>query len=169
MKPIATSGWRAQPGLPEADAVAELAPGGQLRLVFLSDTLARVSWQSEQGYKEPRTWAIAPVAGEDVPWQGRERDSLAGFARPQLSVAANGRGLQTTKLAVQWTGGVGGEPVRLEWTHPSTAQVFQSDRVTSAYLSERRTGLVRHCVVRDPRDLTGVQQNNPAVAVASCS
>jgi hypothetical protein len=24
-------------------------------------------------------------------------------------------------------------------------------------------------VVRDPRDLTGIQQNDPAVAVASCS
>ena len=151
MKPVATSGWKAHPGAPEADAVAALTPGGQLRLVFLSDTLARVSWQPAQDYKEPRTWAIAPVAGEDVAWQGRERASLAGFARPQLTAAANGQGLQTGKLAVHWTGG-NGDPVRLEWSQPDSGKVFQSDRVTSAYLSEKRTGLVRHCVVRDPRE-----------------
>lgn len=151
MKPVATSGWQAQPGAPEADAVATLSPGGQLRVVFLTDTLARVSWQPEPGYKEPRTWAIAPVAGEDVPWPGRQRASLAGFARPPLTPTANGQGLQTAKLAVQWTGGEG-TPVRLEWTQPGSAKVFQSDRVTSAYLSEKRTGLVRHCVVRDPRE-----------------
>jgi alpha-glucosidase len=151
MKPVATSGWKAHPGAPEADAVAALTPGGQLRLVFLSDTLARVSWQPAQDYKEPRTWAIAPVAGEDVAWQGRERASLVGFARPQLTAAANGQGLQTGKLAVHWTGG-NGDPVRLEWSQPDSGKVFQSDRVTSAYLSEKRTGLVRHCVVRDPRE-----------------
>jgi alpha-glucosidase len=151
MKPVATSGWQAQPGAPEADAVATLSPGGQLRLVFLTDTLARVSWQPESGFKEPHTWAIAPVAGEDVPWTGRPRASLAGFARPALTPTAGGQGLQTAKLAVRWTGGEG-TPVRLEWTQPGSSQVFQSDRVTSAYLSEKRTGLVRHCVVRDPRE-----------------
>lgn len=151
MKPVATSGWQAQPGAPEADAVAALTPGGQLRLVFLSETMARVCWQPTQDFKEPRTWAIAPVAGEDVAWQGRERASLAGFARPPLTAASNGQGLQTGKLAVHWTGGRD-TPVRLTWSQPDSGQVFQSDRVTSAYLNEKRTGLVRHCVVRDPRE-----------------
>lgn len=151
MKPVSTLGWQAQPGATQSDAVASLQTGGQLSLVFLSETLARVCWQPEAGFKESRTWAIAPVAGEDVPWQGRERASLAGFERPQLQSVANGQGLQTSKLAVQWSGGHGA-PVRLEWRQPGSGQVFQSDRVTSAYLSEKRTGLVRHCVVRDPRE-----------------
>lgn len=151
MKPFAAAGWRAQPGGPEADALASLGASGQLRLVFLSESMARVSWQGPQGFREPRTWAIAPVAGEDVPWQGRDRDSLEGFTRPTLSVATNGLGLQSSQLAVQWTGGKG-EPVRLTWSRPDTGQIFQSDRVTSAYLSEQRTGLVRHCVVRDPSE-----------------
>lgn len=151
MKPVAAAGWRAQPGGPEADALASLGASGQLRLVFLSETMARVSWQGPQGFREPRTWAIAPVAGEDVPWQGRDRDSLEGFTRPTLSVATNGLGLMSSQLAVQWTGGQG-EPVRLTWSRPDTGQIFQSDRVTSAYLSEQRTGLVRHCVVRDPSE-----------------
>lgn len=151
MKPVAAAGWRAQPGGPEADALASLGASGQLRLVFLSETMARVSWQGPQGFREPRTWAIAPVAGEDVPWLGRDRDSLEGFTRPTLSVATNGLGLMSSQLAVQWTGGQG-EPVRLTWSRPDTGQIFQSDRVTSAYLSEQRTGLVRHCVVRDPSE-----------------
>ncbi|WP_416546688.1 TIM-barrel domain-containing protein [Limnohabitans sp. DCL3] len=151
MKPVETRAWQAQPGGADADAVAALAAGGQLRLVFLSPTMARVSWQATPAYKEPRTWAIAPVAGEDVPWHGRERSSLAGFERPALSPLAQGHGLQTEQLAVQWRGGPG-EPVRLTWTEPATGRVFQSDRVTSAYLSEQRTGLVRHCVVRSPSE-----------------
>lgn len=151
MKPVAAAGWRSQPGGPEADALASLGASGQLRLVFLSESMARVSWQGPQGFREPRTWAIAPVAGEDVPWQGRDRDSLEGFSRPTLSVATNGLGLQSSQLAVQWTGGQG-EPVRLTWSRPDTGQIFQSDRVTSAYLSEQRTGLVRHCVARDPSE-----------------
>lgn len=157
MKPVSNLGWQAQPGGADADAVAHLGAAGQLRLVFLSETLARVSWQPKTGYKEPRTWAIAPVAGEDVPWQGRERASLAGFSRPAVSLAANGLGLQTSQLAVHWASESDGAdaahaPVRLVWRQTTTDRVAQSDRITSAYLSEQRTGLVRHCVERDPRE-----------------
>ncbi|NJM43210.1 MAG: hypothetical protein HC858_03040 [Brachymonas sp.] len=59
---------------------------GQIGLSFLSPTMARVSWQPSDGYREPRTWAIAPTTGAgqtaDVPLQGRERASLEGFTPP---------------------------------------------------------------------------------------
>lgn len=151
MTPISTPGWQIAPGAADTDAHAALAGGGQLKLVFLSPTMARVTWLGAQGPKEPRTWAIAPTPGQDVPWTGRERASLAGFERPPLQPAANGDQLSTARLAVRLLGGAG-QAVRLEWSDPASGQRYLADRGTSAYLSERRTGLVRHCVVRDPRD-----------------
>jgi alpha-glucosidase len=151
MKPIAGSAWISSPGESSADAVIDLKEGGQLRLVFLSETMARVTWQSSEGFKEPRTWAIAPVSGQDVAWEGRPRETLAGFDRPKLSPRADTKSLETLKLRVTWTGGEG-EPIRLIWTDPANNKPFQSDRVTSAYLNEDRTGLLRHCLERDPSE-----------------
>ena len=39
-----------------------------------------------------------------------------------------------------------------EWMDTATGHTVLEDRPTSAYLQERRTGLVRHCVVRDPKE-----------------
>jgi alpha-glucosidase len=41
-----------------------------------------------------------------------------------------------------------GAAVRLVWSNPTSGHVLMEDRHTSAYLSEQRTGLVRHSVVR---------------------
>lgn len=159
MKPISGLNWQVTPGFDVADASLLLNDGGQIGVVFLSETMARVTWNPSGGFKEPRTWAIAPIEGEDVPWEGRSRGSILGFNRPQLQVVENQAGaneslhasLQTGQLKLELTGGED-QPVRLLWSHPQTGLSFQNDRVTSAYLSEKRTGLVRHCVLRDPRE-----------------
>lgn len=148
MTPLSSAGWELTPAAPDSDAVAALPDGGSLGLVFLGPTLARVCWRPGAGFKETRTWAIAPD-GQDVPWEGRPRESLAGFSRPMLH-AQPGQ-LQTPQLAVRLLGG-SGQPLRLEWFDPDSGQCYASDRFTSAYLSERRTGLVRHCVRRDPAE-----------------
>ncbi|MGB6008310.1 TIM-barrel domain-containing protein [Castellaniella sp.] len=147
MTPLNTTGWRIEAGAADADARAPLADGGELRLVFLSPTMARVSWQPAQGFKEPRTWAISPVTGRDVPWDGRLRASLEGFERPS-SLSQMPSQLATERLAVRLLGAAD-RPVGLEWSDPRTGRVYQSDRATSAYLTEKRTSLLRHCVARD--------------------
>lgn len=76
MKPIASEAWVLNPQGALSDAHAALADGGQLRVVFLSDTMARLSWVPRDGFREPRTWSIAPEGHGDVPWEGRARDSL---------------------------------------------------------------------------------------------
>jgi alpha-glucosidase len=88
-----------------------------------------------------------------MPWEGRERDALDGFERPAVTTHAgtDGPQISTTDLKLRLFGGAQ-QPLRLVWQEPRTDQVFQSDRTTSAYLSERRTGLVRHCLERDPRE-----------------
>lgn len=151
MKPINGSSWQVTPGFEGADASLSGQDGSQLGVVFLSETMARVTWRPQAGFKEPRTWAIAPMQGEDVPWDGRPRASLVGFDRPQIQVLDTQSVLSTVHLKLELTAGEN-QPVRLLWSHPDTGLPFQSDRVTSAYLSEKRTGLVRHCVVRDPSE-----------------
>lgn len=152
MTPIATPGWQLSPGAAHADAVAVLTDGGQLQVSFLSPSMARVSWKPVTGFREPRTWAVCPDHSRDVPLTGRPRESLQGFVRPQLQSDADNGVVQTDKLALRLLGRGGQQPVRLEWFAPDSGRLYQSDRVTSAYLSERRTGLVRHCVMRDHRE-----------------
>ncbi len=158
MTPLTTSAWSLHPGADTSDATAPLADGGQLRLVFLAPSMARVTWAAGSGFREPRTWSVAPLTATNTPaapmaWEGRERERLDGFERPLVSVSGGSAGSQlaTAALAVQLIGGVG-QPLRLVWSEPTTGQIYQSDRTTSAYLSERRTGLVRHCVERDPSE-----------------
>ena len=145
MKPIASEAWVLNPQDAVSDAHADLEGGGKLRVVFLSETMARISWVPRDGFREPRTWSVAPEGHGDVPWEGRARDSLAGFERPQVHV--KGAQLGTNSLQVQLTAGPGCA-VRAIWTDPTSKSVLMEDRVTSAYLDERRTGLVRHSVVR---------------------
>ena len=164
MTPLQSSspGWHVEPGRPVADASVALEGGGELRVVFLSPTLARITWEPAGGFREPHTWAITPLGADqrapDLPWTGRPRASLAGFQRPAVAASQDAEGrpvLATDALAVTLHGGAG-QPLRLVWREPSadglSGRVYQSDRTTSAYLHERRTGLVRHCLERDPRD-----------------
>jgi alpha-glucosidase len=155
MTPLLTSAWRIAPSSPSFDACAPLESQGQLSVCFLSETMARVTWQPEHGFREPRTWAIAPLPNgqltQDVPWQGRERVSLSGFERPTLSADAQGQTLQTQRLRLNLQGDTK-QSLRLTWHCAHTGQLLMQDRYTSAYLHERRTGLVRHCVQRDPAE-----------------
>lgn len=145
MKPIESHAWAIHPQDPGCDAHADLTDGGQLRVVFLSQTMARLSWVPRDGFREPRTWSIAPDGQGDVPWEGRARESLAGFDRPVVMVY--GHHVGTDRLRVALSAGTGCA-VRAAWSDPTTQSVLMEDRITSAYLDERRTGLVRHSVVR---------------------
>jgi alpha-glucosidase len=145
MKPIESHAWAIHPQDPGCDAHADLTDGGQLRVVFLSQTMARLSWVPRDGFREPRTWSIAPDGQGDVPWEGRARESLAGFDRPAVKV--DGHHVGTDRLRVALMAGPGCA-VRAAWSDPTTQSVLMEDRITSAYLDERRTGLVRHSVVR---------------------
>jgi alpha-glucosidase len=153
MTPLHSAAWQLTPGAAGADAGAVLVDQGDLRLVFLSDTMARVTWNPKAGYREPRTWSIAPVAGQDVPWQGRERDDLSGFQRPAVthSPTASDTQLQTARLRARLLAGEG-QALRIEWSCTRSGHTLQSDRATSAYLHEQRSGLLRHCVQRDPKE-----------------
>lgn len=123
-----------------------LADGSAFSLQVLEPTLMRVRLRPAAGYKESRTWAIAPGSGQDVPWQGRARDDLHGFSRPAATLtqdAADVR-LDTGQLSVTLRPG----PLMLRWADGQGRALVQ-DRGTSAYFTSPRTGAVRHYLQRD--------------------
>ncbi len=123
-----------------------LAGGASFEVQVLEPSMVRVRYQPATGYREPRTWAIAPTAGQDVAWRGRPRDELGGFSQPAAQITqADGKAqLTTTALSVT----VDENPLALAW-HDSQGRLIFQDRATSAYFESQRTGGVRHYLQRD--------------------
>lgn len=150
MKPLQGKPWEKSP----FGAITILEDGSQFELRFLTPSLIRVRLQPAAGFREPKTWAIAPHSGIDVGWQGREREDWSGFENVKLSHSRNAYGLciASSKIAVQ----VHQQPLRIEWNNVNTDETLGptilSDRGTSAYLYEKRTGATRHYLLRDADD-----------------
>ena len=159
MKPWQAHRWAFEGEGRDLAAISRLDDGAEMSVRFLSPTMARVTLRPQGGWREPRTWAIAPLAGaagpggsysRDVPWQGRAREDLAGFERPPVT---GGRVDGTDTLAtVRLEGRLHVAPLRLEWRAVGADQPVAQDRSTSAYLRQARTGAVRHYLARDPRE-----------------
>ena len=120
-----------------------LADGG-LSVRVLEHAIVRVTWQPRDGYREPRTWAIAPAA--DVPWPGRERDDTTGFSCPAAEVRQIEHGVEIATAALRVA--VRGAPLALEWSD-AAGRPLLADRPTSAYFRSARTGALRHYLARD--------------------
>ena len=138
-------------------ACLNLPDGAQFQVDVLEPSLVRVRHRPAAGYREPRTWAIAPQSAvtttnatapvvQDVAWAGRARDDLTGFSRPpaQFSQSADGLTLATAALSVT----LRLDPLALSW-HDALGRPLLSDRQSAAYLHSRRTGAVRHYLQRD--------------------
>ena len=105
-----------------------LEGGGRFSIAVLEPSMVRVRWLPAGGYKEPRTWAIAPEPGKDVAWGGRVRDDPSGFSHPdaQLTRQPGQVTLRTDVLSVS----VQEHPLRLVW-HDRQGRPFAQDRATS--------------------------------------
>ena len=128
-----------------------LANGASFQIQALEETMFRVRCKPAGGYREPRTWAIAPLQGEnkgqDVAWSGRDRDELAGFSCPDVMIdhIDGALTLRTSELSVT----LQSNPLGLSW-HAADGKPLLNDRATSAYFSSARTGAVRHYLQREP-------------------
>jgi len=120
--------------------------GAGFSIQVLEDSMVRVRYKPASGYKETRTWAIAPTAGEDVAWQGRQRDDASGFSRPkaQLLETPQQLSLRTGALSIS----IAADPLSLTW-QDSQGQLLFCDRKTSSYFASQRTGAIRHYLQRD--------------------
>jgi alpha-glucosidase len=126
-----------------------LEGGARFSIQALETTIFRVRCQPVGGYREPRTWAIAPVAGADVAWQGRARDDLTGFSCPTVKTTQTGDALTLNTQHLSVT--LNTSPLKLSW-HTKEGTLLASDRATSAYFSSARTGALRHYLQRDTTD-----------------
>jgi len=104
-----------------------------IRLRVLEAALVRVSVLRDGAWRLDRTWSIAPEGR--VPWEGRSRDDLSGFACPAFALHDGPPlTLQTALLRVRVHA-----PLRLDWAawrggawHP-----FAADRPTGAVELDR--------------------------------
>ena len=123
-----------------------LPEGATLGIEFLEPAMARVRYRPASGYREPRTWAIAPEPGVDVPWQGRARDDLGGFREPKVHVSGQDPEVRLRSDALSIS--VRLDSLALTWQDAQGA-VLARDRVTGAYCASARTGAVRHYLQRE--------------------
>ncbi len=121
-----------------------LQDGGTFAVQVLEPTLFRVTHKPAAGYKELRTWAIAPAG--DVAWEGRERGSLQGFSCPAAQVSQTDTSATLKTIALQAT--IQLAPLRIEWSTPQGTPIA-ADRATSSYFASPRTGALRHYMQRD--------------------
>ncbi|TNV19769.1 glycoside hydrolase family 31 protein [Buttiauxella sp. B2] len=122
----------------------ELSVDGKhrLNLFVLEQGMFRVLIKRENKLALNRTWSIAPE--NDVPWEGRARESLEGFALPGFTIEERDEMLRisTDKLRVTVH-----QPLWLEWEYKNDSdewQMLASDRPTSAYLLNAHGDGVAH-------------------------
>jgi alpha-glucosidase len=126
-----------------------LAGGASFNVQVLEEQLVRVRLRPAGGYLEPRTWAVAPVAGLDVPWTGRPRDDLSGFGCPLAQVQTEAGEITLTTAALSLS--IRPDPLAIRW-QDAQGRPLLNDRETSAYFTSSRTGAVRHYLARDRQD-----------------
>ena len=120
------------------------------RLYVLEPMLARVLIKQHGELKLNRTWSIAPQ--QDVPWQGRSRESSDGFSLPGFSLEQLDDALRvsTTRMRITIH-----QPLWLAWEYRDEQgewQPFAADRPTSAYLLNSHGDGVAHYQRRFPTE-----------------
>ena len=128
-----------------------LVDGRHLLSVFVLDvTLIRIVLRKDCGFRQRRTWAIAP--GEDVAWEGRDRLDLSGFPCPAFDLAETDNGLRidtgTVRLTIE-------SPLRLTWEARQADgdwRRFAKDRATMPYMLAPNGHSHWHFLARGPGD-----------------
>ncbi|MDI6477597.1 glycoside hydrolase family 31 protein [Cronobacter dublinensis] len=121
-----------------------------LCLWVLEPGLFRVAIKRRGAYALKRTWSIAPE--NDVPWEGRARDSLAGFSLPGFTLEETPERLTISSERLRVTVH---QPLWLEWHYRDDRGCWQfltSDRPTSAYLLNAHGDGVAHYQRREKDD-----------------
>ncbi|EXU74629.1 glycoside hydrolase family 31 protein [Erwinia mallotivora] len=119
-----------------------------LCLYVLEENLIRVAVKRQGEFNPDRSWSIAPQG--DVPWEGRSRESLAGFSLPAFTVSEQADSLVLTTRQLRVTVH---QPLWLEWHYLDPHgewQFLTGDRTTSAYLLNAHGDGVAHYLRRQP-------------------
>ena len=136
------------------DAGIELVVDDRHRMTIfvLEDALIRVLLRKDGAFRLTRTWTIAPkgdaAATADVPFAGRDRLDLAGFACPDFALDKSGDAVILTTAQLRLTVSA---PLALTWearAADGTFQTFAQDRPTGAYMLGARDHGNAHFLLR---------------------
>jgi alpha-glucosidase len=119
---------------------AALDYGWRLRVRAMGEHLLRVVVEPAEGLPLDRSWMIAPEG--DTPWEGRDREDMAGFTPPPVACVEDDGGWTVTAGAFRLT--LTGAPLRLAVAQQTTAgwTPWIEDRATGGFaLAERGTRL----------------------------
>jgi alpha-glucosidase len=125
----------------------DLDHGWQCRVYLLREDLGRVVLLRHGELKEPRTWMVTGD-GVAVPWEGRARLDMSGFASTPFDVATDASGVRLSLGRL--TADVALDPFGIAWSQDG--QRFAQDRTTYAYAFSERDAMVHHFAVRDLTD-----------------
>ncbi|NIF31023.1 glycoside hydrolase family 31 protein [Enterobacter sp. Cy-643] len=118
-------------GQNDSQVILTLDGKHSLHLYVLEDKLFRVLIKRQHSLALDRTWSIAPQ--QDVPWQGRDRESLAGFTLPGFTLEQQADCLIISTESLRVTVH---QPLYLAWEYKSVQGEWlplACDRPTSAY------------------------------------
>jgi alpha-glucosidase len=129
---------------------AALEHGWRLRIRAMDTHLLRVVVEPDTGLPVVRSWMVAPEG--DVPWEGRNRDDLAGFSPPAVT-----RGEiegATTLTAGDFRVTLHHAPVRLEVEQRvgGAWQPWFADRATGGFARTEHGSRIRHFQHRPDSD-----------------
>ncbi|PWC18940.1 TIM-barrel domain-containing protein [Brenneria corticis] len=120
------------------------------RIYVLEEDVFRVLIKRKGELELDRTWSIAPE--RDVPWEGRSRESCAGFSLPGIKLEPLDCGLRVSSAKLRVTLH---QPLWLAWEYRNELGEWQplaADRPTSAYLLNVHGDGVEHYQRRYPQD-----------------
>ena len=117
-----------------ADGYLTLAsPEGHVAHVFvLEQDVVRVLVRPKGVLNFPKTWAIAP-GEEDVPFEGRDRFDLSGFALPAYKLTQTAESLCVETTSIRLTIQLAGFFCRWETLTRGIWQTAANDRATQSY------------------------------------
>lgn len=127
-------------------AVFDLGQNIQARLSLLDKDIGRVVIKRATGYRLDRGWSLAPGRSE-VPYEGRNRDSLEGFSCPPSSAVENNGKVTLSNNDISAV--VTLEPFSIAWYRSGDNRPFLQDRTTQAYFLSRQTHAIQHFMARD--------------------
>lgn len=122
---------------------AGLDGGWRLRLRAMGPHLLRIVVEPESGLPERRSWMVAPEG--EVPWEGRDREDMAGFTPPAVSLGRDGEAhvLVAGDFRVTLTGA----PLRLAVEQKAADGAWRpwiADRGTGGFALVERQSRIRH-------------------------
>jgi alpha-glucosidase len=120
--------------------------GTTLTITVLEPEIFRVTLLKPAGWRLDRTWSIAQ-GGLEPPFEGRPREDLSGFSRPDFSLEQrDGRvTIASTALIAEVTLA----PLGIRWFEPGHEKPFAADRPTQAYFLSQQSGRLAHYMARD--------------------